>query len=144
MGQLCPNSARTWMQQYVARSTKNVIFIAHTKSDINESEMVMETYVPIKGALKGVGLESFFSIVIASKSAAEDLEGLQQPDAEYHPGRRGTGLQVRLPNQADQGYCFRTSAAPWVSSIIKRLTWTTTCRWFSTACTSITTDPPTP
>lgn len=55
------------MQQYVARSTKNVIFIAHTKSDLNEAEMVMETYVPIKGALKGVGLESFFSIVIASK-----------------------------------------------------------------------------
>lgn len=55
------------MQQYVARSTKNVLFIAHTKSDLNEAEMVMETYVPIKGALKGVGLESFFSIVIASK-----------------------------------------------------------------------------
>ena len=55
------------MQQYVARSTKNVIFTAHTKSDINEAEMVMETYVPVKGALKGVGLESFFSIVIASK-----------------------------------------------------------------------------
>jgi len=55
------------MQQYVVRSTKNVILIAHTKSDLNEAEMVMETYVPIKGALKGVGLESFFSIVIASK-----------------------------------------------------------------------------
>lgn len=55
------------MQQYVARSTKNVIFIAHTKTDLNEAEMAMETYVPIKGALKGVGLESFFSVVIASK-----------------------------------------------------------------------------
>lgn len=55
------------MQQYVAKSTKNVIFIAHTKSDLNESEMVMETYVPIKGSLKGVGLESFFSVVIAAK-----------------------------------------------------------------------------
>lgn len=55
------------MQQYVARSTKNVIFIAHTKTDLNEAEMALETYVPIKGSLKGVGLESFFSTVIASK-----------------------------------------------------------------------------
>ena len=61
--QFCKNL----MQQYVARSTKNVIFTAHTKSDLNEAEMVMETYVPIKGALKGVGLESFFSVIIATK-----------------------------------------------------------------------------
>lgn len=55
------------MQQYVAKSTKNVIFIAHTADTLNEGEMVMETKVPVKGSLKGVGLESFFSVVIASK-----------------------------------------------------------------------------
>lgn len=55
------------MQQYVAKSTKNVIFIAHTADTLNEGEMIMETKVPVKGSLKGVGLESFFSVVIASK-----------------------------------------------------------------------------
>ena len=55
------------MQQYVAKSTKNVIFTAHTADTLNEGEMVMETKVPVKGSLKGVGLESFFSVVIASK-----------------------------------------------------------------------------
>lgn len=58
---------KTMMQQYVAKSTKNVIFIAHTKSDLNESEMVMETYVPVKGSVKNNGVESYFSTIIASK-----------------------------------------------------------------------------
>lgn len=44
------------MQQYVAKSTKNVIFIAHTSDTLNESEMIMETKVPVKGALKNNGI----------------------------------------------------------------------------------------
>lgn len=71
------NSMKAWgdfaqyfkqlMQQYVAKSSKQVIFIAHTKSDLNESEMVMETYVPVKGSIKNNGVESYFTVVIASK-----------------------------------------------------------------------------
>ena len=82
------------MQQYVARSTKNVIFIAHTKSDINESEMVMETYVPIKGALKGVGLESFFSIVIASKKVPlKTLKDYSNPMLNITPEDEALGFK---------------------------------------------------
>lgn len=55
------------MQQKVAASTKNVIFLAHTADQLNEGEMVMETKVPVKGSLKNNGIESFFSIAIASK-----------------------------------------------------------------------------
>ena len=55
------------MQQYVAKSTKNVIFIAHTADTLNEGEMIMETKVPVKGSLKNNGIESYFTIVIASK-----------------------------------------------------------------------------
>lgn len=55
------------MQQYVAKSTKNVVFIAHTADSINESEMIMETKVPVKGSLKNNGIESYFTVVIASK-----------------------------------------------------------------------------
>lgn len=58
---------KTLMQNYVAKSTKNVIFIAHTLDSVNESEMIMETKVPIKGAIKNNGVESYFSVVIASK-----------------------------------------------------------------------------
>lgn len=55
------------MQQKVASSTKKVIFLAHTSDTLNESEMAVETKVPVKGSLKNNGIESYFSQVIASK-----------------------------------------------------------------------------
>lgn len=55
------------MQNHVAKSSKNVIFTAHTADTLNESEMLMETKVPVKGSLKNNGIESYFSVVIASK-----------------------------------------------------------------------------
>lgn len=55
------------MQNYVARSTKNVVFTAHTLDTLNEGEMVMETKVPVKGSLKNNGVESYFSVVMAAK-----------------------------------------------------------------------------
>jgi len=58
---------KTLMQSLVAKSTKNVIFIAHTSDTLNESEMLMETKVPVKGSLKNNGIESYFTVVIASK-----------------------------------------------------------------------------
>jgi hypothetical protein len=58
---------KTLMQQFVARSTKRIIFIAHTSDTLNEGEMVMETKVPVKGSLKNNGIESYFTVVIASK-----------------------------------------------------------------------------
>jgi hypothetical protein len=53
------------MQQYVAKSTKNVIFTAHTLNVLNESEMVVECKVPIKGALKNNGLEALLNSAAA-------------------------------------------------------------------------------
>jgi hypothetical protein len=55
------------MQQYVAKSSKNVVFLAHTSETMNDSEMVLETKVPVKGSLKNNGIESFFSVVIGAK-----------------------------------------------------------------------------
>ena len=58
---------KTLMQDKVAKSTKNVIFLAHTSDKLNEAEMAVETAVPVKGSLKSNGIESYFSLVIASK-----------------------------------------------------------------------------
>lgn len=55
------------MQQYVTKSTKNVIFLAHTRKDLNEVTMTYESKVPVKGALANTGIESYFSIVISTK-----------------------------------------------------------------------------
>lgn len=58
------------MQQCVAKSTKNVIFLAHTADSLNESEMVMETKIPVKGSLKGVSLEAYFSVIVYAKKVS--------------------------------------------------------------------------
>lgn len=66
------------MQQYVAASSKNVIFLAHTLPIMNDKEMVMETKIPVKGALKNTGIESYFSVVVAAKKMTlNHLEGYE-------------------------------------------------------------------
>jgi len=63
------------MIQKVAKSTKQVIITAHTLTLYNEAAQAMETKVPIKGALKNHGVESFFSTIVATKKVRiKDLE----------------------------------------------------------------------
>jgi hypothetical protein len=83
------------MQQYVARSTKNVIFTAHTSDTLNESEMLMETKIPVKGSLKNNGIESYFTVVIASKKVA--LKALK----DY-----GSALLTVTPEEEALGYKY--------------------------------------
>lgn len=68
---------KTLMQEKVAKSTKTVIFTAHTADKYNETEMLMETSVPVKGSLKNNGLEAYFTTVIATKKVkiADLVEG---------------------------------------------------------------------
>lgn len=68
------------MQQYVANSSKNVIFLAHTYDAIDKTEKVMKTSVPVKGALKNQGIESYFSCAIATKKMkVKDLAKYENP-----------------------------------------------------------------
>jgi len=55
------------MSQIVAKSTKNVVFLAHTSDVLNEAEMINETLVKVKGSLMNQGIESFFTTVISTK-----------------------------------------------------------------------------
>jgi hypothetical protein len=56
------------MQYFVAKSSKNVLFTAHVQSILNDQEMVMEKKVPIKGALKANGIESYFSTIVSARA----------------------------------------------------------------------------
>ena len=58
---------KNMMAQNVANSNKNIIFIAHTSDIFNESEMVNETMVKVKGSIMNTGVESYFSTVIGCK-----------------------------------------------------------------------------
>lgn len=55
------------MQHHVASSDKAVIILAHTRTDHDEATSSMHTSVPIKGALKNNGIESYFSTVASTK-----------------------------------------------------------------------------
>lgn len=87
------------MQVHVANSTKNVIFIAHTQSIYNEEAQAMEVKVPVKGALKNNGIESYFSTVVAVKKVA--LKDLSEQKSD---------LLTITPDDEMVGYkhCYQT------------------------------------
>lgn len=55
------------MQKHVAECSKNIIFTAHTRQELNSATGIMETKVPVKGSSGNIGVESYFSSVIATK-----------------------------------------------------------------------------
>lgn len=58
---------KTLMQDKVVKFAKPVIFTAHTQKILNENTGEFEVSVPIKGALKGNGVEAYFSCIVAAK-----------------------------------------------------------------------------
>lgn len=55
------------MNDHVANSEKNIVFLTHTMDTVNESEMVTETQASVKGSLKNTGLEAYFTTVLSAK-----------------------------------------------------------------------------
>jgi hypothetical protein len=55
------------MQVHVANSDKKFIFLAHCFTQLDEEAMMKVTSVPVKGALKNLGVESFFTTVVMAK-----------------------------------------------------------------------------
>lgn len=58
------------MQDKVAewgKLKKATVILAHTRSELNEQAMQMETSVPVKGSLKNQGIEAYFSTVVSPK-----------------------------------------------------------------------------
>jgi hypothetical protein len=88
------------MQQHVAGSSKNVVFTAHTMDILNESEMVMETKVPVKGSLKNNGIESYFSCVLAAKKMKlKDLEQYKNDLLVITPQEEALGYKYVFQTQ---------------------------------------------
>lgn len=94
-----PNTMKAWgdyaqyfkrlMQTHVAKSTKNVVILAHTVDQTND-EMIVETAVPVKGALKNQGIESYFSTVIAAKKVnLKDLKNYSNDLLTITPEEEG-------------------------------------------------------
>lgn len=101
------------MQDKVANFGKPAVFTAHVKDELNEKSMEMKTSVPIKGALKGNGVEAYFSTVVAAKKVdlktlekyQSDLLTITEEDEELgykhvfqtRPTKQTTGERIRSP-----------------------------------------------
>lgn len=55
------------MQQYVAKSTKNVIILTHIAEYLDEETNSRVVRAPVKGALSKTGIEAYFSVVVNAK-----------------------------------------------------------------------------
>lgn len=56
----------------IKSSKKKIIIFGHTKDVYNESEMVTEQRVPVKGAIGNRGVEADFTIIVGSKKVKID------------------------------------------------------------------------
>lgn len=72
---------KTLMQQYVARSSKNVIITTHITSDIDTESNQRTEQATVKGALKNVGLEAYFSLVVTARTIR--ISELENQKHEY-------------------------------------------------------------
>lgn len=82
------------MQHYIAKSTKNVIIIAHTSDVMNETEMAQETLVKVKGSVMAVGVEAYFSTVISSKKVSlKQLKDLKNDLLVITPEEEALGFK---------------------------------------------------
>lgn len=124
------NSMKSWgeygqylkrlMQQYVAKSTKNVIFLAHTSDILNETDMIMETMVKVKGSIMNVGVESFFSTVISCKKMPlSKLKNYSSPLLNITPEEEMLGFkyvfQTRLTKETVNER-MRSSLGMWTTN----------------------------
>jgi hypothetical protein len=92
------------MSQYVANSTKNIFFLAHTSDLMNETEMTLDTMVKVKGSVMNQGVESFFSTVISTKKVPlKILKGYQNDYLNITPEEEALGykyvFQTRLTKE---------------------------------------------
>lgn len=66
---------KTLMQDKVLKFGKPTIILAHTQDFIDDKTLETKTYVPVKGALKAQGCESYFTTVVSTKKMSlKDLE----------------------------------------------------------------------
>lgn len=71
---------KTLMSQYVANSTKRVVFLGHTMDVFNETEMVSETFIKVKASLMNQGIEANFTNVVSTKKVPlTKLDGMSSP-----------------------------------------------------------------
>lgn len=88
------------MNNVVAKSDKTIIFTSHIEDAYNESEMITETSATVKGSLKKVGIEAYFSCVImARRMPVKKLEPYEKDNELLHITDRERALGFKYVYQ---------------------------------------------
>lgn len=109
-----PNTMKAWgdygqffkilMQQKVTAFNKPTIFTAHLKDVLDEKNMEMKTFVPVKGALQNNGIEAYFSTVVAAKKVPiKELEKYQNDLLHISDEERELGFKHVFQTKITKG-----------------------------------------
>ena len=92
------------MQQKVVAFNKPTIFTAHVKDELDEKNMEMKTFVPVKGALQNNGIEAYFSTVVAAKKVPiKELEKYQNDLLHISDEERELGFKHVFQTKITKG-----------------------------------------
>ena len=92
------------MQQKVTAFNKPTIFTAHLKDVLDEKNMEMKTFVPVKGALQNNGIEAYFSTVVAAKKVPiKELEKYQNDLLHISDEERELGFKHVFQTKITKG-----------------------------------------
>jgi hypothetical protein len=88
------------MLNKVPNSTKNVIMLAHTMNELNESEGVMDTLVRVKGSIMNEGIESYFPVVVSTKKMSlRKLDAYKNDHLIITPEEEAVGFKYVFQTQ---------------------------------------------
>ena len=111
---------KSLMQDKVAKSTKTVIMTAHVLSLYNETNQAIEVKVPVKGALKNIGIEAYFSCIVSCKRIPlKDLEGYSSPLLTITDEEQLVGFKHVFQTKLTKKTCserIRSSLGMWETS----------------------------
>lgn len=89
------------MQEVVANSKKNWIFIAHNAAEL-QNDGTYKYYIPIKGAIAKQGAEAYFSIIVyARKAKISELEAMPYDPELLHITDKDRALGFKHVFQCD-------------------------------------------
>ena len=104
---------RRLMQQHIAAAEFPVLVLGHTKSDLDENTATMKTAVPIKGSLRGNGVEAFFSLVVATKKVPiKELDKFSNPRLNISEEDRELGFKHVFQTRLTKGTVGERIRAP--------------------------------
>ena len=101
----------------IKSSTKNYAILAHVKDVINESEMILESKVPIKGSVGATGVEADFTTIVGAKTISiKEARKNENSLLTISPEEEEDGVKRVFQTRIDKdsiGHKYRSQQSLW-------------------------------